>query len=123
MPNIVTGIASRYDGEGNYRLEVTADDGSTFEVLIPPKMEAEVRLTIQENVARRFAQMSGAAGYTVLDVSNCEAANTRGKGDRILVVATKQLGAWGLRVSVEQAQKMIACLGALLRSPGQGGVH
>jgi hypothetical protein len=114
MPNIVTGIAPHYDADGNYHLEVTADGGSTLEVLIPPQMEFQVRTVIQENEARRQARMSGMFGYMVLDVTNVEAADTHEKSDRTLIVETKQLGLWGLRVSEATARKAALALQTLL---------
>ena len=46
MPNIVTGIGAQNDSSGNLHLEVTGDDGATFEALLPLEMWTTVRTTI-----------------------------------------------------------------------------
>lgn len=121
MPNIVTGIAPRYDAEGNYHLEVTGDDGSTFEVLLPPKMEFQTRTVIQENEARRAAAQSGLFGYMVLDVTKIEGADPSQATDPdpTLIVGTKQLGLWGLRLPDDMARRAILALQMLLGGEGR----
>lgn len=120
MPNTVTGIEPRHDEVGNYHLEVTAEDGSTFEVLIPPKMELKIRTTIQENETRRAATMSTVLGLMILDVTGCHPATNENSGETNLAIHTEQFGWWGFRIDTAMIQSLIECLQAMA---GVRGTH
>ena len=121
MPNIVTGIGEQNDSNGNHHLEVTAEDGTKFEVLLPLEMETLVRVTLQENKARRAAKMSTSLGMMILDVTGCRPAFRKQTGEATLVIDTPQFGMWGLRVDAPMARALIDCLKKILK-PRDGGM-
>ena len=115
MANVVTAMLSLCDEHGNYFLEVTAEDGSVFEVLIPPKMSYTVRTTIQENEARQLASRAAHLGVIILDVTKVQTGVRKQTNETTLIIETEQMGWWGFRFDAPTARQLLMSLGKILK--------